>query len=127
MSLKGNTQGIDLVWITVKDMNAAIKYYTEVLGFEVVSRHDAFKWAEIKGPQGIHLGLGEGEECCGVKSGGNAIITVVVKDLIKARRELQKSGATLVGNIQEVPGHVVLQTVKDPFGNVLQLCQKFPS
>lgn len=124
MSLEGNIQGIELIWIAVANMDAAVKYYTEVLGFTLKERNDQFRWAELQGPSGIRLGLGEGEDCGGVSPGGNAVITISVKDISKARQDLQRQRAVLVGDIMEIPGHVKMQTLKDPSGNMLQLCEK---
>lgn len=124
MTASSNTLGVEMVWIVVKDMDAAIKYYTEVLGLKLVERSDQHNWAELKGPSGIHIGLGSGEECCSVPAGGNGVICISVKDIVKARAHLEQQGAQLMGEIMEVPGHVKLQTLRDPSGNVLQLAQK---
>lgn len=51
------------------------------------------------------------------------MITITVVDIDKAIAEFLKKNVTLVGDMLEVPGHVKMQTFKDPSGNTFQLCQ----
>lgn len=119
-------KGIELSWIVVKDLKAAIKYYTEVVGLTLHTKAEEFGWAELSGESGAALGLAQApstEGCCGVPIGGNAIITVAVDNIEKTCAEMKSQGARLIGEITEVPGHVKMQTVRDPDGNIFQVVQ----
>ena len=87
--------------------------------------HKDYRWAEFSGPGGTVLGVGEEGAECTVKSGSNAVVTIAVKDLDEAIAHFVKKGATLVGEVVEVPGHVKMQTFLDLDRNTLQLVQKF--
>lgn len=114
---------IDLIWIVVKDFDKALKEYTEVLGFKIRERADEWKWAELQSPDGgCTLGICEENE--EMIAGTNAVITITVKDLDSKIKELQSKGATLEGDVCEVPGHVKMQTLSDKSGNRLQIVQK---
>jgi len=117
-------QGIHLSWISVKDLQAAIRFYTEVVGLTVREQSPEYGWAELSGPSGCILGIAQ--ECAqnDTKPGSNAVVTVTVDDLDKARTLFNQKGAQLVGEIMEVPNHVRIQTFKDHDGNTLQIVQK---
>lgn len=122
--MKNNVKGIHLNWIIVKDVEAAIKYYTEVLGLNLHHFSKEHGWAELSGNEGSVLGIAQENQKFGKKAGTNAVITITVEDINKAREELLKKKAKIVGEILEVPGHVKLQTLEDADGNMLQLAQK---
>lgn len=118
------TQGIFLTWIVVKDIQKAIKFYTEVVGLELKEYHEEFRWAEFSGPGGSILGIGQEEEGCDVKAGANGVVTVAVKDLSKAIEHFKAKGAQLVGDVVEIPHHVKMQTFVDADGNTMQIVEK---
>jgi len=119
-----NTMGITLSWIVVKDLKEAIKFYSEVIGLEVVCEVPEFGWAELKGSEGSRLGIAQENDKEQIKAGQNAIMAIKVNDIMQARDTLLKKGAKLLGDVQEVPGHVKLQTFADSDGNVMQLAQE---
>ncbi|MBS0627617.1 MAG: VOC family protein [Verrucomicrobia bacterium] len=116
-------QGIHLSWIVVKDFKAAIKFYTEIAGFTIKQESPEYGWAELSGPTGSLLGVAQESPHSEIKSGSNTITTISVDNIDEARSFFEKSGVKLIGNIQEVPGHVKMQTFADIDGNVMQLVQ----
>lgn len=116
-------KSLGLAWIVVKDFKKAVQFYTEVVGLKLIAMHEEFPWAELEGYEGgAKLGIsGEGD---GFKAGDNACVTFTVESIEQAREELLAKGATCVGEIQEVPGHVKLQMVVDPDGNHVQLVEE---
>lgn len=116
-------QGIYLSWITVKDIQKAIKFYTEVAGLTLKEYHEEYKWAELAGPGGATLGIGQ--ECpeFDAKAGANAVVTISVDDMDQAKNHFNKKGAKLIGDTIEIPGHVKMQTFVDHDGNTMQLVQ----
>lgn len=116
-------KGIFLSWIVVSDLDDAIKFYTEILGFTLRSCYKEMGWAELSGPGGCDLGLAQANPKSDLKAGTNAVPTITVDDIVKARNDFLKKGVTLMGDIMEVPGHVKLQTFVDKDGNTFQLVQ----
>lgn len=117
-------QGIELSWIVVKDIKAAIKFYTETVGFKLTQSTPENGWAELSGPSGSVLGIAQECKSFDVKAGSNAVISITVEDIDVACDFFKKKGAQLVGEIIEIPGHVKMQTFKDDDGNMMQLVQK---
>lgn len=117
-------QGIFLSWIVVSDIKAAIKFYTEVVGLELKEYHEEYKWAELSGPGGSTLGIGQEGPESPMKPGINAIMTIAVEDIERAKKHFIEKGASLVGDIVEIPHHVKMQTFTDSDGNTMQIVQK---
>lgn len=117
------TIGISLSWIVVKDIEAAIKFYTETVGLKLREFAPEYGWAELSGPEGSILGLARENMEQNAKAGTNAVITVTVDNIDKARDEFLKKGVSLLGEVIEVPGHVKMQTFQDKDGNTLQLVE----
>lgn len=116
-------QGLYLTWIVVKDIEAAVKFYTEVVGLTLKEFHKEFGWAELSGPDGTLLGIAQETPQEVTKAGSNGVITIAVDDIVSARNELAKKGVLLIGDVIEVPGHVKMQTFTDKDGNMLQIVQ----
>lgn len=119
-----NVLGNMLSWIVVKDIEQAIQFYTDVVGFTLMVRSSEHGWAELSGPQGCRLGIAQENDKMGTKAGVNAIVTITVKSLDVARAFFEQKGARLVGEVMEVPGHVRMQTFLDADGNMMQLVEK---
>ncbi|NGX38174.1 MAG: hypothetical protein K1000chlam2_01346 [Chlamydiae bacterium] len=117
-------EGIKLTWIVVKDIEAAIKFYTETVGLTLHQHNSEYGWAELSGPDGSRLGLAQESSEMDVKAGMNAVTAITVKNIETARDFFLEQGVELVGDIIEVPGHVKMQTFHDKDGNMLQIVQK---
>lgn len=116
-------EGMTLAWIVVNNFEEGIKFYTEVLGLKLLSQTPEYKWAELQGTDGAMVGICESCEHTPISAGGNAVLTYSVKDIEKSIEDLNAKGVELVGEMQEVPGHVKLQMFKDKDGNLGQLAQ----
>ena len=118
-----NFKGLQLVWITVSNIQQAVKFYTETVGFELREFNEEFGWAELSGKEGARLGLSQFNAEFGYKPGSNAVVTITVDDIEKARAELMEKQVNLIDEVMEVEGQVKLQTFSDSDGNLFQLCQ----
>lgn len=118
------TQGIHLSWVVVKDINEAIKFYTEVVGLTLKEQSPEFGWAELAGPEGSILGLAQENIEYGQMAGTNAVVTISVDDIESACEKFVKHAAVLIGETIEIPGHVKMQTFQDADGNTFQLVQQ---
>ncbi len=116
-------KSIALVWIVVSNLDQAVDYYTNTLGFTLSSLHKEFHWAEVKGQDGAILGLAEENSYMGLKAGINAIITYTVANIDEEMTQLKGKGVEFVGEMQEVPQTCKLQMAKDKDGNLFQLVQ----
>lgn len=121
-----NLKSMDLAWIVVSDLKKAVKFYTETVGLKLLKMEEMWGWAELQGPQGgARIGIAQITERSpdNVKPGENAVMTFTVVDIEKAIADMVKKGTKLEGSLQEVPGHVKMQTMIDTDGNRFQLAQ----
>lgn len=106
-----------LAWYQVSDLEAAKKFYGEVMGLKKTFEMDG--WAEFS-----HA---EGGAAIGLSSNGSgqagATIVLRVADLERAREELSRRGVEFTGETEEIPGIVRIATFRDASGNQLQLAQ----
>lgn len=122
--LEMTIKSIDLSWIVVKDIKKAVAFYTEVVGLKLTKFNEEFGWAELTGHEGgAMLGIAQQNDTDPIAAGSNAVVTLSVQNLIKAKNELLQKGAKMIGEVLEIPGHVKLQSVVDHDGNHLQLVE----
>lgn len=106
---------------TVKDLDAAVNWYKDKLGFDVTFRVDEAGWAEVATPaEGISIGLGQGEPGSG-SDGSTPVFGV--EDIDAARAELEARDVRFEGETVELPGMVKLATFFDLDGNSYMLAQ----
>ena len=118
-----DVKGIHLSWIVVSNIESAIKFYTETVGLTLMEFSKEYGWAELMGKDGARLGIAQHNSSSEVAIGGNAVVTISVADIEKAKLGFLAKNVQLIGDIIEVPGHVKMQTFKDTDGNTFQLCQ----
>lgn len=105
----------------VADLDAALAWYRDVLGFTLRYRLDDMGWAELRTPVAqVNVGLSQVER---PEVRGGATLTFGVRDLARARAELERRRVRFDGPSQEIPGLVKLATFYDPDGNKLMLYQ----
>jgi CreA protein len=110
-----------VISVNVSNFDAAVDWYREALGFELVYRLDQYGWGEVQTPlQGITIGLGQTEE---LKHGGT-VPTFTVKDIDVARKHLESVGARFDGETYQIEDMVKLATFYDPDGNAWMLAQQ---
>ncbi len=106
---------------SVKNLDEAIAWFKEILGFELVFRMDEAEWAEITSPtKDVTIGLGVNQE---VDGRGGTTPVFGVKDIAQARAELEGKGVQFDGDTVEIPGMVKLATFFDPDGNTYMFAQ----
>lgn len=123
-------KSIGMVWIVVKDFKRAVKFYTEVAGLKLVEMNEEWGWAELEGHDGDGSRLGIAQQRAEVEDpiqpGQNAVLTITVDNIEKAVKSLHQQGAQLIGPIEEVPGHVKMQMIRDTEGNYFQVVETIP-
>ena len=120
--------GNDLGWdggltaaLSVNDIDRAIAWYRDVLGFELVYHLEEMGWCELKSPvERVNVGLSQTENRAGK---GGAVLTFGVKDIDKARARLEEADVRFDGETQTIPEMVRLATFFDLDGNTLMLYQ----
>jgi CreA protein len=106
--------------VNVANLEKAIDWYRDVLGFEVEYKLAEYGWCEVSSPvTGVTLGLGQAEE---PKVGG-ITPTFGVKDIDAARKHLESREVRFDGDTYEIDGMVKLATFYDPDGNSFMLAQ----
>lgn len=105
----------------VTNLDAAIAWYQEVLGFTLLYRTDEIGWCEMSTHiPGVNVGLSQVIE---VPQGGGATNVWTVVDIEAGKAQLDRHGVRQDGDIQTVPGLVRLLTFYDPDGNAMMLAQ----
>lgn len=117
-------KSIDLSWIVVADVKKAVTFFTEVVGLKLLTFDEQFGWAELQGADGGSLlGVAQKTEHTPVSPGSNAVVTISVDNIQKAKKDMVAKGANMLGDIMEVPEEVKLQMFTDKDGNKFQLCE----
>ena len=105
----------------VGDLDGALKWYQDVLGFSILYRLDDMGWAELATEvKGVTVGLSQVET---PKVGAGPVPTFGVKDIDAARAKLEARDVRFDGATQVIPDMVKLATFYDPDGNALMLYQ----
>lgn len=105
----------------VRDLDAAIDWYTGMLGFQLLYRLEDLGWCELRSPvKRVNVGLSEVEQ---LHPEGGATLTFGVLDIDASRAELETQGVRFDGPTREIDGMVKLATFYDPDGNTLMFYQ----
>ena len=104
----------------VGDLDEAIAWFRDVLGFEEIFKVPEAGWAEVStSADGVSIGLEAGATAEG--RGTTPVFGVV--DIEAARSELEAKGVRFEGATVELPGMVKLATFFDPDGNRFMFAQ----
>jgi predicted enzyme related to lactoylglutathione lyase len=115
---------LELVPVPVADVDRAITYYTEGLGFVVdvdVNPAPGIRVVQLTPPgSACSIGLGAGLPAYEAEPGSLRALHLVVADIDAARDELVGRGVE-VGEVVDVGGGVRYASLSDPDGNTLTL------
>jgi len=112
------------VSLPVSDLDAAINWYQNVLGFELKYRLDDMGWCELTSSvDKVNVGLSVVEN----QNPGGATPTFGVQDINAARESLQSRGVRIDGDIVIIDGLVALLTFYDQDDNSLMFYQELDS
>ncbi|MFK7930081.1 MAG: VOC family protein [Myxococcota bacterium] len=107
--------------LPVRDLNTAVAWYMDVLGFTLNYQMDEMGWAELATETpGLTIGLSQVEE---MTLGGGATLTFGVHNLAAARAILEAKNVRFDGETETIPEMVAICTFYDPDGNTLMLYQ----
>lgn len=110
-----------LIQLHVADLDRAITFYSQTLGFELFLRSDELSWAKLRSPaNGVVIGVGTSEKCEG---SGTLTLNFGVSDIEFTRRLLEGRGVKFKGETRTIPGVVKLADFADQDGNVIRLAQ----
>lgn len=122
MRFKENFDGGLTCGVNVTDIKVSMKWYQEVLEFELLYYMEKLGWCELKSPvEKVNVGLSQVEKM--PSSGGNAVLTWGVKDIELAKSTLESRGVRFDGHIRIIKGMVKLATFYDIDGNCFMLYQ----
>lgn len=108
------------VSMPVSDLDKAIDWYKENLGFELQYRMDDIGWCEVVSPvANVNVGLSVVEK----PNPGGATPTFGVKDIEAARNSLDANGVRIDGDIITIENMVKLLTFYDADDNALMFFQ----
>lgn len=122
MTLKENFDGGLTCSLNVIDIQSSMKWYQDILGFELLYFMEELGWCELKSPVvKVNVGLSQVEKM--PPPGGNAVLTWGVKDIESAAAELKRKGVKFDGDIRNIEEMVKLATFFDIDGNCFMLYQ----
>ena len=114
---------IAAVSIYVKDIEAAVKFYTVALGFAVRARPNPFIVELDHDTPALVLCQAEQVSASEYPTGTGTVVGIATRDVTEAAKSLAGAGATMrVGTPQPFPGGRFI-AVEDPSGNVVELLQ----
>ena len=108
---------VDHLYYWTRDMDRAVAFYTDIVGFTLAHRSGG-EWAEMQaGPVrfALHGAVGEGD----VPGSGTMVLRV--DDLDEARARLAALGVAFDAFVGEVEGFARFATFRDPDDNRLEL------
>jgi predicted enzyme related to lactoylglutathione lyase len=110
-------KGVAAVWVPVDDMDRAVGFYRDALGFEVKGQQA--DWSEIDA-NGLMIGL-NGREGTDARSDGGAVISFTPDGALEDEVDrLKEHGVEFTGGISDHDwGRII--PFKDTEGNDLQL------
>ena len=115
--------GIQDVYVNVADMQRSLDFYTQVLGCQVTYEDEYWSSLDAYGLKlGLHWTGGEPVPPVPFDEHGadaGATITFRSDDVTADQQRLLEKGVTVVGEIDEEFGHLVV--FRDPDGNFLKL------
>jgi predicted enzyme related to lactoylglutathione lyase len=107
-----------LVQLGVADLNRAIQFYTDTLGYQVTERRDDLQFAHLAtNVPGLQIGLSQQVT---PKGSGTVLLNIGVTDVRTARRALEAKGVVFRRPTVVIPGKVALAEFVDPDGNLLR-------
>lgn len=105
--------------IGVSDLERALGWYRDILGFKHLYTAAEIGWCELEtGVARVNIGLSQQEKAGGP---GGATLTFGVQDIAVAETALKAKGVTFDGPVRVIPDLVKLLTFFDPDGNTLML------
>ena len=121
MANKINYDGVINCSVAVSELEKALRWYREVLGFELIYEVADIGWAEVTTPTpNVTLGLSQVEK---VETAGGATVVFGVVDIDEARSQLENNDVRFDGETTTIPEMVRLATFFDPDGNKFMLAQ----
>ena len=103
----------------VADLDEAISWYEDNLGFKQLFRVDEIGWCELDSPVAhVSIGLSQVET---PRVEGGATLTFGVVDIEQTRKSLEARGVIFDGETVVYPGMVSLATFYDRDGNKLMI------
>lgn len=115
---------ICVIQFNVSDMDRAIVFYTNVLGFEVKNR-DHYPDLVLLGHDGPSVLLCQVERATRIDYPHEAqtLINIEVEDLRKTMSELENKGVDFIHTEPQQCPAGIYAAIRDPFGNVMELLE----
>jgi catechol 2,3-dioxygenase-like lactoylglutathione lyase family enzyme len=116
---------ITMVQINVSDMDQAIAWYRDVLGFEVAKEHDHYPVAVDLVHEGCRLLLHRAERAAQIDypDVAQTLICLQTDDIAASMDSMRQRGAELLHDVPQPFPAGLFAAFRDPFGNVHELVE----
>jgi lactoylglutathione lyase len=117
------------VRLLVSDVDAAIAFYRDVLGFELQWGEAAIGYASFAGGRGVDLSVFArgGQPEAAPPSGDRALLSLQVDDVDAEVARLRDLGVPIAAEPRDEPGWGLrVAYVRDPDGTLLELMRQLP-
>lgn len=116
---------VDFVSVNVADQERAKRFYTEVLGLELLidvpmGEPDGPKWIEVR-PRGSHTKIVLFHNPGGI--GAEPSVVLTTDDIVATCEQLEGAGAEIIDNAAVAPWGSWWAQIKDSEGNLVGLTQ----
>jgi len=110
--------------VNVKDLDKAVAWYRDALGFDLVFKMPEIGFAEVQSPvANVSVGLGTNRPGTSPGATGGATLVWGTKDIDATRKALEARGVKFLGATETIPDVVKLAGFTDLDGNEMMLYQ----
>lgn len=114
-------KNVNVVYVYVKDWEAAKKFYAETLGWPLAYSDDGIGWVEYGVDNATHFAISRWDDKDSEPARGlGTTVTFTVEDAVAATSALRAKGVRC-DDPMHIPGVVTYGTFYDPEGNRLQM------
>jgi len=112
---------IKALYVVVKDMNRAVKFYEDVFDVKVSSKTDRMSSFDFSNISFLLFNPAiDGEE---ISSGNNVVPNIEVEEINKALELVKDKGCEIVMPLEKIEKYLIFQ-IKDTEGNIVEFYQR---
>jgi lactoylglutathione lyase len=129
--LRGGRVRLHHVRLLVRDVGVSIRFYRDILGFELKWGEEGIGYASFGGGRGVDLSVfvheGQPEATPAAARGDRALLSLEVDDVDREVDRLRTLNVPVAAEPRNEPGWGLrVAYIRDPDGNLLELMRRLP-